>query len=61
MEIEMPFQKDNEYRMQRKTDRLLSGRIDLRLPEEVEKKVRAIPDWRDKLRAMIEEWVKHYD
>jgi len=52
----MPFKKDNQYRMQ--TDRLLAGRIDLRVPEEVASKVKAIPGWQDMLRELIEIWVK---
>lgn len=52
----MPFKKDNQYRM--KTDRPLTGRIDLRLPEEVASKVKAVPSWQDKLRELIEDWVK---
>lgn len=52
----MPFQKDNEYRIT--TGRPLAGRIDLRLPEDVASKVKAIPGWRDVLREMIENLVK---
>jgi uncharacterized protein (DUF4415 family) len=56
VEQKMPFQKNNQYRMQ--TDRPLTGRIDLRLPEDVANKVKAISGWQDRLRELIEDWVK---
>ncbi|MGL5061936.1 MAG: hypothetical protein ACRC62_18350 [Microcoleus sp.] len=47
--------------MSRKSDRPLSGRIDLRVPMEIEEKVKEIPGWQDLLRDIIETWVNNYN
>jgi hypothetical protein len=57
----MPFQKNNEYRMPRKSDRPLLGRIDIRVPMEVEEKVKEIPGWQNLLREVIEGWANNYN
>lgn len=57
----MAFKKGNKYRMPQKTERPLSGRIDLRVPIEVEEKIKGIPGWQDLLREVIEDWANNYN
>lgn len=54
----MTFKKGHKYGIKPKGDKTLDGRIDIRTTKEVEAKIKAMPEWREKLRQLLEEWVK---
>jgi len=55
----MTFKKKHKFGFVSENDEPLeSSPLCIKLKKGVKNRVRSIPDWQDKLRSMIEQWVK---
>lgn len=57
----MPFKKGNKLGVKSIGDQPMTGRIDIRTSKELEERVKAIPNWREKLRELLEGWGKNQE
>ena len=57
----MTFKKGHNQGAKPIGDQAMTGRIDIRTSKELEDRVKTIPNWREKLRVLLEEWVKNQE